>query len=80
MILDFQTYLKKSIEDISRRQQSLYISTDAIERPQAKLMAQKVAEKKQDGQEEEKASPVPVLDGIRAFCLEYQSFTQNTLM
>jgi HEAT repeat protein/energy-coupling factor transporter ATP-binding protein EcfA2 len=67
MSLDFQSYLKKSIEDASRKQQSFYVSTDAVERPQLRLMAQKVPEKQQDGQPEEKVNPVPVLEGIRDF-------------
>lgn len=72
MIPDFQPYLKQSIEDASRRQQSFYISTDAIERPQLKLMVQKVAEKQQDGQPEENVNPVPVLEGIRLFCAKHR--------
>jgi energy-coupling factor transporter ATP-binding protein EcfA2 len=69
---DFQSYLKHSMKDASRRQQSFYISTDAIEKPQLKLMVQKVAEKKPNGQPEEKVSPVPVLEGVRAFCAEHR--------
>ena len=72
MIPEFQFYLKQLIEDASRRQQSFYISTDAIERLPLKLMAQKVAEKKPDGQPEENMSPVPVLEGIRSLCTKHQ--------
>ncbi|MCY6489879.1 HEAT repeat domain-containing protein [Leptolyngbya sp. GGD] len=72
MSLDFQSYLKKSIEDASRKQQSFYVSTDAVERPQLRLMAQKVPEKQQDGRPEEKVNPVPVLEGIRDFCAAHK--------
>ena len=71
MIPEIQSYLEKTINDASRRRQFFYISIDAIEKPQLKLMAKKVAEKKQDGQEES-VSPVPVLEGIQAFYAEHR--------
>lgn len=72
MSLDFQSYLKKSIKDASRKQQSFYVSTDAVERPQLRLMAQKVPEKQRDGQPKKKVNPVPVLEGIRDFCAAHK--------
>lgn len=72
MTPEFQSYLEKMIEYALERKQSFYISTDAIERPQLKLMAQKIVEKKQDGQLEERVNPVPVLEGIRALCAKHK--------